>query len=149
MPANTAPIFTLTPNNGGGAATAANTSSSGSGTVGTDIFKVFTAGANGSWLGRIRFQAVSSAAATATTATVARIFISSVGSGTTAVTDTFCVGEVNLAVVTAAHSTTSTNFVEFPLNFALPTGWFVHITNHAAPATNTRWQATLLGSGDF
>ena len=149
MPANTSPIFTLTPNNGGGAATAANTNGSGSGTIGTDIFKVFTAGANGSWLGRIRFQAVATAAATATTATVARIFISSVGSGATTTTDTLCVGEVNLASVTADHSTTATNFVEFPLNFAIPTGWFVHITNHAAPATNTRWHATLLGSGDF
>ena len=149
MPANFSPVFTLTPNMGGGAATAANTVGDGGGTVGTDMFKVFTAGANGSYLGRARFQAVASVAATATTATVARLFVSSVTSGATLNTNTFCVGEINLATVTADHSTQATNFLEFPLNFAIPTGWFIHVTNHAAPATNTRWHVTFPGSGDF
>lgn len=149
MPANTAPIFSLTPNIGGGAATAANTVGDGGGTIGTDIFKIFTAGANGAWLNRIRFQAVSSVAATATTATVARVFISSVTSGATTNANTFCVLEVTLATVTADHSTAATDFVERQLNMAIPAGYTVLITNHAAPAANTRWLTTLPGSGDY
>lgn len=149
MPANTSPIFTLTPNYGGGAATAANTVGDGGGTVGTDIFKVFTAGSNGSWVARIRFQAVASAAATATTATVARVFVSTVGSGATANTNTFCVAEITLPSVTADSSSAATNYIEVPLNFAIPSGSYIHVTNHAAPAANTRWHVTLPGSGDF
>lgn len=149
MPANFQPVFSLTPNYGGGAATAANTVGDGGGTIGTDIFKIFTAGAFGAWLNRVRFQAVASIAATATTATVARVFVSSVATGLTTNANTFCVLEVDLLSVTADHSTAATNFVERQLNMAIPAGYTVLITNHAAPAANTRWHTTLPGSGDF
>lgn len=149
MPANTSPIFALTPNSGGGAATAANTVGDGGGTVGTDMFKVYTAGANGSYVDRIRIQAVASVAATSTTATVLRVFKSTVTSGATTNANTFCVLEVTLATVSADHSTAATNAFEFPMQMMLATGEFIHITNHAAPATNTRWHVTFPGSGDF
>ena len=52
----------------------ANTALTGAGTLGTDIFAAFTADAtNGGFVNRIRFKAAVSASAT--TLTVARIFI--------------------------------------------------------------------------
>jgi hypothetical protein len=148
MPANTSPIFTLTPNVGEAAASAANTKSDGAGTVATDIFKAFTAGANGSFVTKVRFNPVSSAAATSTTATVGRVFLSTVGTGATTNANTWLLGEVALPSVSADHSTAPTNPIELMLNIAIPTGSFIHITNHAAPAASTLWQATVFG-GDY
>lgn len=69
MTANTSPIFGLTPNNGQARLAAANTASDGSGTLAT----LFTAGANGSIVTRIRY-ANSQATAAASSAMVVRIF---------------------------------------------------------------------------
>lgn len=149
MPANTSPIFTLVPNVGKVAVTAANTKSDGTGTVGTDIFKAFTAGGNGSFVTRVRWNPTATTAATTTTNTVGRIFFSTIGSGaTTGGTDTFLLAEVNLAAVSADNSTNPTNPIEVTLNIAIPTGGFIHVSNHAAPAANSAWQATVFG-GDF
>jgi hypothetical protein len=146
MPANTSPIFTLTPNVGVIGVTAANTKSDGTGTVATDIFKAFTAGTNGSMVYKVRFSPTASAAATATTATVGRVFYSTVGSGATA--NTWLLAEVTLPTVTADSSTAPTNSIEVALNIAIPTGSFIHVTNHAAPAASTLWQIEVFG-GDY
>jgi hypothetical protein len=149
MPANTSPIFTLVPNVGQAKVTAANTKSDGTGTVATDVFKAFTAGANGSFVTRVRFNPTASAAGTATTATVARVFYSTVGSGaTTGGTDTWLIGEVALPSVSADSSSAPTSPIELMINMAIPTGSFIHVTNHAAPAASTSWQAQVIG-GDY
>ena len=150
MPANTSPIFTLTPNVGAVAISAANTKSDGTGTaVGTDIFKAFTAGANGSFVTRVRFNPVATTAGTSTTATVGRVYYSTTGSGaTTGGTNTFLLGEVTLPSVAADSSSAPTNSVEVMLNIAIPTGSFIHVSTHAAPAANTSIQATCFG-GDY
>lgn len=70
MPANTNPIFVLTPNTGIARIAAANTASDGSGTTVT----CFTAGANGSRVDEIRVTN-SQAAALGSSAMVIRIFI--------------------------------------------------------------------------
>ena len=148
MPANTSPIFTLTPNVGTVGVTAANTKSDGTGTVATDIFKAFTAGANGSFVTRVRFNATASAAATSTTATIGRVFYSTVGSGATANTNTWLLGEITLPSVSADSSTVPSSPIELMLNIAIPTGSFIHVTNHAAPAASTLWQIEVFG-GDY
>lgn len=150
MPANTAPIFTLTANVGTVNVTAANTKSDGTGTgVGTDIFKAFTAGSNGSFVQRVRFNPVATTAATTTTATIGRVFYSTTGSGaTTGGTNTWLIAEVTLPSVSADSSTAPTNPIEVMVNAALPTGSFIHVTTHAAPAANSSWQATVFG-GDY
>lgn len=66
MPANTSPIFPLTPNNGYGTVLTANTALDGTGTVVT----VFTAGANGSIVDSITLMHLGS-----NVATVLRLFI--------------------------------------------------------------------------
>jgi hypothetical protein len=148
MPANTSPVFTLTPNIGIVSPTAANTKSDGGGTVATDIFKAFTAGANGSFVWRVRINPVASAAGTATTATVGRVFYSTVTSGATTNANTFLIGEVALPSVTADSASAATNPIEIIINMAIPTGSFIHVTTHAAPAASTLQQFTVIG-GDY
>jgi FlaG/FlaF family flagellin (archaellin) len=149
MPANTSPIFTLTPNIGVATPSAANTKSDGTGTIGTDIFKALVAGANGSFVNKVRFSPIATAASTGTTATVGRVFLCSKSSGaTTGGTDTWLWGEVTLPALTADQPTVPLNPIELILNIALPSGWAVLITNHAAPAASTGWQA-LVSGGDY
>lgn len=146
---NTSPVFSLTPNNGRVAVTAANTKSDGTGTIGTDIFKLFTAGAQGSWVSKIRLTTGATAAATTTTATVARIFLSTVTSGaTTGGTDTFLLAEIVVPSVSGDSSTVPTNIIEVPLNIALKSGETILVTNHAAPAASTVQHAHCIG-GDY
>lgn len=147
MTANTNPIFGIAPNAGGVAITAANTSSAGGGTIGTDIFKAFTAGANGAWISKVRLNPVATVAGTATSATVGRVYLSSKTSGATAAgTDTWLIAEVTLAAQTADSTSAATNPIEVPCNFAIPAGYTILATTHAAPAANTSWQATVYGS---
>ena len=146
---NTSPIYSLTPNISGIAPSAANTNSDGTGTIGTNIFKAYTAGTQGSYISVIRWCPVGTAAATSTTATVGRIFLSSLTSGTTGPgTNTFLLAEYSLAVQSADHSTNATFFIEVPVYKALPPSWTILVTNHAAPAANTAWQAVVYG-GDY
>lgn len=146
MPANTAPIFSLSGVVGQVGVSAANTKSNGTGTIGTDIFLLFTAGANGSFVDRVRWTPTATAASTATGATVARIFISTKTSGaTTGSTDTFLFQEIALPAVTADATAAAPNFYEIPLGFVLPNGYTILVTNHAAPNANTQWQAQLFG----
>jgi len=75
MPANTNPIFILTPNMGFGRLDYANTTRDGSGTV----TSVFTGGTNGSRVDRITLTASSTGATASSVAKVGRIFISDTG----------------------------------------------------------------------
>ena len=149
MPANTSPIFTLTPNVGTVAVTAALTKSDGTGTIATDIFKALTSGASGSWISRVRWLPVATSAGTTTTATVGRVYISTQTSGaTTGGTDTFLLGEMALNAVSADNTTQPINPIELMLNIAIPTGRTILVSTHHAPAANTSWQAIVIG-GDY
>jgi len=75
MTANTTPIFTATPKIGLAAVSAANTASDGSGS----LVDLFTAGANGSRVERIRYTNAQASAA-ASSAMVIRIFVDKTGS---------------------------------------------------------------------
>jgi hypothetical protein len=74
MTANTNPIFTLTPNVGMAEVDSANTESDGTGATDT----LFTAGANGSLVFRIRYCNAQSSAA-ASSANVIRFFLTDTG----------------------------------------------------------------------
>ena len=130
--------------------TAANVKSDGAGTgIGTDIFKCVTADATyGTFIEYLRWIATATVAATATTLTTGRVFASSITSGATASTDTYLIAEVALPATTADHSTTPVNPIDVPLNFRLPAGWTLLLTNHFAPATNTAWRGVAVG-GDY
>jgi hypothetical protein len=129
----------------------ANTSSEGAGTVGSTIFLAFTPGANDSYLDFLRWMPTASAAATNTQATVGRIFLSTVDSGSTTSSNTFLIGEVVLPQVSADSSTVANNPVDFALGIRIPgsnatTPMYLMVTNHANPAASTQWVATTFGA---
>lgn len=119
MPANTAPIFTLTPDVSWGtsALTTANTAKDGTGTVLT----CFTAGANGSYVQRIRFRPSGTAVQT-----VARVFINNGSTNATAANNILW-DEITIAATTLSETTAQSTF-EIPLNYALPAGYKLNVT---------------------
>lgn len=149
MAANTSPIFPLTPNVSwvavGGAA---NTNSDGTGTIGTNIYKAFTAGANGSYIYRVRLSPVATTAATATAATVLRLYISSITSGSTTQTNTMLFAEVAAAAQTADQTTIATNYLEVVCNFIIPASYTVLISSHIVNNASTSWTGAVWG-GDY
>ena len=149
MAANTEPIFSKNGKIGSVLVTAANTSSQGGGTIGTDIFLAFTADAtNGSFIRQVRFIVTATTANTASTATVGRVFISSVTSGATTNANTFMIAEITLPSLTADSSTAGASYIDIPLGFPIPASYTILITNHAAPAANSAWRAVVI-AGDY
>jgi hypothetical protein len=148
MPANTDAIFTKNGKVSSVLVTAANTSSQGGGTIGTDIFLVGTADAtNGSFAQRVRFIPTGTAATT-TTGTVGRVFLSTQASGSTTSSNTYLWQEITLPAVGADNASAQANFFDVMLNIPLPASMSVLATNHAAPAANTAWRAILI-FGDY
>lgn len=148
MAGNTNPQFTKQGNIDSVLVTAANTSSQGGGTIATDIFKAFTADAtNGSFVETVRLIPTATAPTT-TTATVARVFISTQTSGATTNANTFLVAEVTLPAVNADNASAAVYPIDVPLNMRLEAGMTILVTNHAAPAANTAWRALVIG-GDY
>lgn len=151
MAANTAPIYTLTPNIGATRITAQQVTTGrgdGTGTVATDIFKAFTAGASGSYVKEVRIKPAASAASTSTTATSIRVYYSTVGSGSTTSADTKLVGEIAIPAVTAASTNTPVPDFILPLNFAIPSASFIHVGSGATIAASTEFHTIVIG-GDY
>lgn len=145
MPGNNDPIWSKVGDIQAVAVTAANTSSQGGGTIGTDIFLAFQADAtNGGYVRELRFSLAESTIATASTATVGRVFVSSVTSGATTSSNTHLIAEVALASQTPS-STLPGVPITVPLDFALPPNYTILVTNHAAPAASTHWKAVAFG----
>lgn len=137
---NTLPAYTKVFKGDGVEVTAANTKSDGSGTIGTDIFLVGTVEATiGGFLRNIVTYITGTTAATASTATVVRYFWSEVSSGATTAANTHPLGEFAVASQSADNSGTATYPVAV-LNFQgpIPAGASILVTNHAAPAANTK-----------
>lgn len=145
MPANTNPIFSRAGILGAVAVTAANTSSQGGGTIGTDIFLVISADAtNGSYIREVTWVLGESTINTASTATVGRLFLSTQSSGATTSSNTHLWREVALATQTPSSTVAGVPIV-VPFNIILPAGWSILASNHAAPAANTHWKAMASG----
>ena len=148
MPGNSDPLFIRVGKNTSVLVTAANTSSQGGGTVGTDIFLAFTADAtNGSFVRRVEWIPTATTPTT-TTATVGRVFLSSVSSGATTSANTRLLTEVVLPA-TGADQTSGAAFpIAIPLDMPLAPGETILVTNHAAPAAGSAWRANVFG-GDY
>jgi len=142
MPANTSPIFTLTPavewtiN-----MNVANTGNMSAGTA----YIVFSAGTNGGYVQKIRFRHQSTNT-TNSAQTVARVFINNGGASGTTVNNTIF-DEITIASNTVSQVAASTNY-ELPLNFALPAGYTIYVTLGTAPSAGSWIQATVIG-GDY
>lgn len=123
MPANTAPIFSLLPEiaSDGGTAqsvsiTVATNTYDG---VSTDGKLVFTAGANGSYIKKLRIKSLGT-----NTVAALRIFLNNGATRATATNNKFY-GEVSLPAVTAS-STSGTVDIDYVMDIALPPAWAIY-----------------------
>lgn len=149
MPVTATPIFGQTPQRNGNVWTAtstANTRNDGVGTVGTSMLLCFTAGANGAFVDRIRIHPVGLVAATATTATVGRVYFSTISSGSTTAADTRLWQEVALPSQTAAQTTTATVPIDIPMGIRIAAGDDILFSMHHAAAANTAWQVIVIAT---
>lgn len=145
MPANTAPIYSIaghtesvaSNNTGLIVGPTANTALDGTGT----LYKLFTAGTNGSYIQKVRFRPVGSPAAT-----VCRIFISS--STTTNATNTWLYDEITLSSVTLSQ-TAATSVLEIPMNFALPAGYLLYVTFGTSTGAAGTGYSVVAIAGDY
>jgi hypothetical protein len=145
MAANTAPIYSIAGdvnsvaalNSGLVVGPTANTALDGTGT----LYKAFTAGANGSYVQKIRFRPVGSPAAT-----VCRVFISS--STTTSATNTWLYDEITLPAVTLTQTASSSIF-ELPLNFALNASYLLYVTFGTSTGSTGTGYSVVTIAGDY
>lgn len=145
MAANTAPIYSIAghvesvafDNTGLVVGPTANTAQDGTGT----LYKAFTAGANGSYLQKIRFRPVGSPAAT-----VCRVFISS--SSSTSATNTWLYDEITLPAVTVSQTAASSVF-ELPLNFALNANYLLYVTFGTSTGSAGTGYSVVTVAGDY
>ena len=145
MPANTSPIYSIVgatdsvaANNAGlVVGPTANTALDGSGT----LYKAFTAGANGSYIQKIRFRPVGSPAAT-----VCRVFIST--STTTSATNTWLYDEITLPAVTLSQTAASSVF-ELPLNFAIDPNYLLYVTFGTSTGAAGTGYSVVTIAGDY
>lgn len=151
MAVTATPIFTQTPKRNGctwSNSTTANTKNDGTGTIGTDILLAYTAGSNGALIDRIRLHPAGSTAATATTATVGRIYISTQASGATTNANTRIWQEVSLPAQTTDQTTTATVPIDIPVGVRIAASDTVLFSMHHTAAANTVWEVTVIAS-DF
>jgi hypothetical protein len=150
MPANTSPIYTLAANMNPGFCVIGtqNTKNDGAGTIATDIWLLSTVGSNGSLLRSIRFWPTASVAATATAATVLRVYLSTQAAGATTSANTFLIDEFAAAAQTADQTTTACFAHVRQYNLLLKTGWNILLSTHIANAANTAWVASA-DMGDY
>jgi hypothetical protein len=146
MPANTAPIFALTPVNtwlSGAAANAAtagvtaNTSKDGS--SGTVYGPIFTGGANGSRIDFVRLRALGT-----NVATVCRVWLNNGGVTTTAANNALLT-EATIAATTVSEIAALVENT-ITLNQSIPTGYKIYLTFGTATAAG--FHATAVG-GDY
>lgn len=145
MPANTSPIYSIAGdiqsvaqnNTGLIVGPTANTALDGTGT----LYKLFTAGANGSYVQKVRFRPVGSPQAT-----VCRIFVSS--STTTSATNTWLYDEITLPAVTLSQTAASSVF-ELPINFALNANYLLYVTFGTSTGSAGTGYSVVCVAGDY
>lgn len=143
MPANTAPIYTLNPDLAKDGTTGMNaliTAAAADYTgAGANNVLVHTAGANGSFVRRLRLKAGGT-----NVAAVMRVYINN-GAVPIVATNNSFIGEISLPA-TAASTTAATIDIDYPLEFALPAGWRIYVGLGAAVAAG--WVVTCI-AGDY
>lgn len=147
---NTAPIFSGTPRVSsvqiGQAST--NVNSQTGGTIATNTFLAFTPGTNGSYLQKIRFQFTSTTNTVSSVATVFKVYLSTVNTGSPTTSQIFLIADVQAPAQTVGTTATSAYPIEVPLNFPVPTGYYVLVGQTVAQNANSAWVATVFG-GDY
>ena len=133
MPANTSPVFPLTPITTWGSVTAANTTATGIGTVVT----IFTAGTDGGRVDYIKARAVGT-----NVTTVVRVFINN-GLINTTIANNSLIAEAVLPATAASNVTEIGADIIIPLNISIPSGYKINVCLGTAVAAG--WQFTAVG----
>jgi len=148
MPANTNPIFTITPrfswpnpNPIGTLAVTATVSSSYDGTN-TNSTLVFSGAGNGSFLQKLIFES----GGTNGTAAVARVFINN-GSTPTTATNNSLIMQYSLPTSTASN-TQGVGHIELPLMVQIPPNYRVYVMISSSSNLSGGWYVTAVG-GDY
>jgi len=129
------------------AGSTALTKNDGSATaIGTDIMLAYTAGSSGAYIDRVRLHPVGTTAATATTATVARIYISSATSGATTNTNTHLWQEVACPAQTTDQTTVATSPIDIPMGIRIQAGYTILFSMHHVAAANTMWECIVIAT---
>lgn len=141
MPANTSPIFVLTPNNGADSTQLINAVGSPNQYNGIDVnvVLIFTAGANGAYVERVRAVA----GGTNGTASVLRIWRNNSSSVGTAANNNL-IGELTLPT-TAASQTAATTPQELALGFALEANYKLYAGLGTAGGSGVGWYIQVYG----
>lgn len=115
--------------------------------TGTDImYNLIAGGTDGTYLDRVRFFSVASAAATIGVATVLRVYASTVAApGATTNANTWLIGEASAGAINSSNSINAETPIDVPIGFIIPSGTYVHVSQHVAQTTNQRWNATAIG----
>ena len=147
MPANTNPIFTVTPDINWGStnpigtiAVTSTASTSFDGT--TSAVLLYTAGTNGSFVQKIIFEA----GGTNATASVARIFINNGSSNTVAANNTLF-AQYSLPTTTVSN-TVATAHIEVPLMIQLPASYRIYILISSSANLGAGWYTSVV-AGDY
>lgn len=119
MPANVQPIFPLTPNVAWGVIDTANTAKDGTGTVVT----IFTAGANGARVDKLRYKAKGTNVATAL-----RVFVNNGSTNATASNNTMILEETVAATTLSEVAALLNGEIPFPDGLPLLAGYKINIT---------------------
>lgn len=147
MQANTAPIYSRASDLQGSAliATAAAVVHDISGTIGTDIYKIFTADAqNGGFVQRVRFKYAANGTTTSVAAVI-KLWVASVAAGTPTIgTQAWLLDEIAVPATGALSGTNVSPGYDIPLNFALPLGYTLLAKITVSQSANTGWLATVI-----
>lgn len=135
MAQNTNPIFALTPKAAWANILAANTAKDGTGAVST----IFTAGANGAYVDRIKALTQGS-----NVATVLRVFLNN-GADPTAAANNVLLFEKQLPATTISETAAQTEQV-VSIGFAIPVGYKLNAVLSTAVAAG--WAISAIG-GDY
>lgn len=137
MAAGIDPIYTQTPDVSNNTTTGMNqliTAAANDYTgIDADVSLVFTAGANGAYIDRLRFKAGGT-----NTASVARIYINNGSAHTTAANNVFY-GEVSLPATTAI-ATAATVDIDYPVDLRINAGFTIQVG--LATAVAAGWVVT-------
>lgn len=147
MGANTDPIYSKLSDVQGSAmmVTAASVVYDISGTIGTDIYKVWTADTtNGGFVQRLRFKYAGNTTTTSVVC-VAKVWLSSVTSGTPTIgTQAWLLDEIALPATGTLAVGTALPSYDLPLNFAVPAGWCILVKITASQPANFGWLCTAI-----
>ena len=135
MPANTTPIFPLTPKVSWATLTTANTAKDGTGTVGT----CYTAGTNGARVDYLKVRALGT-----NVATVLRVFVNNGSDNATAGNNSLVLEQTIAATTLSETAALADNLVQ--LDMSIPAGYKINVTIGTTVAAGL--QVTAFG-GDY